>query len=293
MNINLPLNGAELPSGQPVGVYAEAVSGTPVKDLELWVDGVFVPTKTSTSPDGQNPFNATWLWTPAEDGNYRLVVRAIGEDNAVTVSNVVRVTVLPAEEIVDMNINTMLTGPVPTPQTPSEDEIPALLESGPQGSETPGGETGSAGELPPGEPEAEEEAEPEPAVPAEIPGAPGLQGLVKQCDASLLIQDNSEDEKKFLLYRLDPGSAGFSHLAMLDDHPGTGDFTYVDAGLGLGEYIYYITSYDGSSETPSGLLKLEISRSAVCGSQPAGLWLEGCGAHHQQAGGQGLLLPVR
>ena len=108
MNINLPLNGAELPSGQPVGVYAEAVSGTPVKDLELWVDGVFVPTRMSTSPDGQIPFNATWLWTPAEDGNYRLVVRAIGQDNAVTVSNVVRVAVLPADEIVGINVINLL-----------------------------------------------------------------------------------------------------------------------------------------------------------------------------------------
>ena len=143
MNINLPLNGAELPSGQAVGVYAEAVSGTPVKDLELWVDGVFVPTKTGTSPAGQNPFNATWLWTPEEDGDYRLVVRAIGEDNAVTVSNVVRVSVLPADEMAGMNINTSSQRPIPTPQTPSEDEIPALIGTHAPGRRDPGGAGGS------------------------------------------------------------------------------------------------------------------------------------------------------
>ena len=142
VNINLPMNGAELPSGQAVGVYAEAVSGTPLKDLELWVDGVFVSTKTDVSPGGQNPFKATWLWTPAEDGDYRLVVRAIGEDDTVTVSNVVRVSVLPADEIAGMNINTSSNGPIPTPHTPSEDEISALLEPPAQGGGTPGGQAG-------------------------------------------------------------------------------------------------------------------------------------------------------
>ena len=104
--------------------------------------------------------------------------------------------------------------------------------------------------------------------------APGLQGVVKQCDANLLIQDNSEDEKNFFLYRMDPGSAGFSLAAQLDGHPGTGDFTYIDPGLGLGKYIYYISSFDGNSETPSSLLKLEISDGQCAAASPQAFGLQ-------------------
>ena len=50
VNINLPLNGAELPLNEPVSIYAEAVSDQPVHDLELWLDGAFSPTKMDSSP---------------------------------------------------------------------------------------------------------------------------------------------------------------------------------------------------------------------------------------------------
>ena len=63
-------------------------------------------------------------------------------------------------------------------------------------------------------------------------------------------------------------------MAQLDGHPGTGDFTYVDAGLGLGKYLYYISSLDGSSETPSSLLKLEISDGQCAAASPQAFGLQ-------------------
>jgi hypothetical protein len=77
VNINLPLNGVEL-ALKPISINGEAVSGSTVHDLELWMDGVFCPTKLDTSPVDQATISANWLWMPAEAGTQRLIVHPIG-----------------------------------------------------------------------------------------------------------------------------------------------------------------------------------------------------------------------
>lgn len=251
VNINMPLNGAELPLNEPVSIYAEAVSDQPVHDLELWLDGTFSPTKMDSSPVDQSPLNATWLWTPTGEGVHRLVVRAIGPNGEVVNSNVVRVSALPREKISDLQVT-----PIPAEQlslaTPSA-EATIQPPTGPTQTPPP----------PPFPPQDQ------PQVPAESPaGAPSLQGSINQCDATLLIQDNAEDEKGFYIYRFDPTSTGFTRVAKLDKYPDTGNFTYIDPGLSLGDHTYYIASFNGNGESASNLINVKVTDAQCAAASP-------------------------
>jgi hypothetical protein len=246
VNINLPLNGAKLPLNEAVRVYAEAIGPTSVHDLELWVDGAFSPTKMDTSPVDRSPLSAVWLWKPSDEGVHRLIVRAIGPDGQAVNSNVVRVSVLPREQIAELQVPTL-----------APDEIPAATEYG-EGEGAP--LSFSEGEVVSGEPPPTQPAPPpQPQDPAPGPaGTPGLQGTVNGCDTNLLIQDNSDDEDGFYLYRLDPTSTGFQNVAALDKHAGQGAFAYIDPGLETGAHTYYVTSHKGGVESASNLVNLTV-----------------------------------
>ena len=256
VNINLPLNGAELPLNEPVSIYAEAVSGQPIHDLELWLDGAFSPTKMDTSPADQSLLSTVWLWTPAEEGVHRLIVRAIGPDGEVVNSNVVRVSVLPREKIADLHI------PIPPEQLP-----PLGSSAADAAFQFPEGST----EMPEPPPFPIED---QPQVPASPAGAPGLQGSINLCDAALVIQDNAGDEKGFYIYRLDPTSADFARVATLDKYPDTGSFTYIDPGLSQGNHTYYIASFNGTGETPSNLINLKVTEAQCTGNGPQAFGLQ-------------------
>jgi hypothetical protein len=258
VNINLPLNGAELPLNEPVSIYAEAIGDKPVHSLELWVDGTFSPTKMDSSPADKSPLTATWLWTPAEEGVHRLIVRAIGPGGEVINSNVVRISVLPREKITDLQVT-----PIPPEQLPPNEPPAANTDF-----QVPEGPTVA----PPPPPFPPQDP---PQVPAEPPtGAPGLQGSINQCDATLFIQDNAEDEKGFYLYRFDPTSTTFTRVATLDKHPGTDSFNYLDPSLSLGNHTYYIASFDGSGESPSNLINLNVSSAQCAANGPQSFGLQ-------------------
>jgi hypothetical protein len=246
VNINLPLNGAKLPLNEAVSVYAEAMGPSAVHDLELWVDGAFSPTKMDSSPADRSPLTAVWKWMPAEEGVHRLIVRAIGPDGAAVNSNVVRVSILPREQIAELQVPTL-----------SPDQIPPTTEvTGGEAPAFPLPEAGSGGGEPPPPPPS---PPPQPQDPAPGPaGTPSLQGTINGCDANLLIQDNSDDEDGFYLYRFDPTSTGFKNVATLDKHPGQGAFAYIDPGLEVGAHTYYVTSYKGGVESASNLVNLNV-----------------------------------
>lgn len=261
VNINLPLNGAKLPLNEPVSVYAEAVGGSTVHDLELWVDGAFSPTKMDSSPPDRSPLNAVWLWKPAEEGVHRLIVRALGPGGEAVNSNVVRVSVLPRDQIAALHVATLAAD-----QLPPSIAAPEVGAAG-----APEGSGGGVPEPPPLPPEPP----PQPQDPAPGPvGTPGLQGTVNGCDVNLLIQDNSDDEDGFYLYRFDPTSTGFTRVATLDKHAGTGAFPYLDPGLGLGNHTYYITSFVGVAETGSTLINLEITEPQCAAASPQAFGLQ-------------------
>lgn len=289
VNINLPLNGAQLPLNEPVSIYAEAVSEQPVHDLELWVDGVLNPAKTGSSPADNSPLSAVWSWTPNEEGINRLLVRAIGAVGEVANSNVVRVSVLPREDIASLKGEPIPGDLLPPVGDPAEIAALDNLQGTPQ---------------PPPSPPPSMPSPPPPQVPAQPPGnppqpgwppieyiiwwqkiignliqitpptAPALQGAPNKCDGALLIQDNADDETGFFIYRFDPNSTGFKRIATLDKYPGKGAFAYIDPGLSLGNHLYYIASFNGAGESPSNLINLKVTDPQCAAGNPQVIGLQ-------------------
>jgi hypothetical protein len=251
VNINLPLNGAKLPLNEVVSVYAEAIGPSSVHDLELWVDGAFSPTKMDSSPLDRSPLTAVWQWIPSTEGVHRLIIRAIGPDGSAVNSNVVRVSVLPREQIAALQVATVAPQEMPraTEMTGGLAESIDLPEGGAASGEPP--------PSPPAPPPPTPPAQPQDPAPGPA-GTPSLEGTINGCDANLLIQDNSDDEDGFYLYRLDPTSTGFQNVATLDKHAGQGAFAYIDPGLETGAHTYYVASYKGGVESASNLVNLNV-----------------------------------
>jgi len=117
--IDKPLNGANLPEGQPAEVLAHASDSVGVQQFEFSVNGAL---QGSSAPSGQIGmlFNASFPWTPPGPGNYTLSVRAL---NAAGVWG-------PSAQVVV----TVGGGALPTPTTPPPDEAP---EANPEATPTP------------------------------------------------------------------------------------------------------------------------------------------------------------
>jgi len=74
--INQPLNGDQLETGQRVNVQAVARDESKITRLELWVDGQFQHTETSSLPGDISPFPLLTTWFPTSTGAHTLTVRA-------------------------------------------------------------------------------------------------------------------------------------------------------------------------------------------------------------------------
>ena len=92
VTLSAPSNDAQVPMNQFTTVSAEALGVKPITALELWIDGT--PSGTENAPSGSalSQFNAFWTWTPANEGEHTLLVRAIDADHNIGMSNIVRVT---------------------------------------------------------------------------------------------------------------------------------------------------------------------------------------------------------
>jgi hypothetical protein len=272
-----PFNGDVKAVNQPVEVYAEAVSLVDIQNLELWVDNHLWETRKALLPAGKTD-SARWVWTPGVEGDYTLAARAVDGAGRMTVSDPIYIRVMAAGALPEPS---PAPENIPTPPgTQSADEIDSTGEGAPAG--LPEDLT-----IPPPPPFPPDEAPPpvdeNPPSPGFIPiklglwggkifgkilgdppapAAPKIWGSIKDCDVTLVIQDNSTNEAGFIINRVGPGGTAFAQIAKLDPRAGTGLFKYVDTGVGKGKYAYMVTAVNSGGITMSNQIMVESTLDA-------------------------------
>lgn len=313
VTITTPVNGSAVPMNALTSVQADAIGGVPVVTLELWIDGI--PAQSKSNSDKSNPFSASWTWSPQSEGEHMLMVRAVGSDQRVTTSNVVRLVSSKAannvinveytpkpgqtlpdvagqfkvtpQEIVDVNPGLDPNKPLPSGQPI---EVPVDVPFVPSTGGDSTGQPPAGGTETPADDGSQPPSGNEPTIdfpniklPKKncvlfpwlcnlgfgnfdaAPKMPKVGAQVKTCDVKLVIDDRSDNEMGFYVYRSDPISHDFQRVATLDAHSGTGMFGYVDQHV-YGKLMYYVASFNKWGESPSKYVKVEVHGQACATS---------------------------
>ncbi len=292
-----PPKDTRLTLGVPIRVKAQVLSESPLRSLELWVDGSLLGTgSVKEGPPGSA--TASWTWSPEAEGESILFARATDSRGRTAQSNAVRVSITPESSAYLMERHVVEAGDSleslaeafgsspgsilqynPPLEPGQEIQVPVprpAAEAGPRGS--PVGESG-----PPPAPAAEPGPPPNNVLywlgsnllpaPDSPPQAPELQGGVDGCSVILRIGDRAEDEAGFFVYRFNPNASVFERIAVLGPSSGTGPISYVDQAL-FGFYAYYVASFNAVGETPGGQLRIDADDPACGAGDWTGIRLE-------------------
>jgi LysM repeat protein len=300
VTLSTPPNGSTVQLNAPTLVEAQAVSGTPIAALELWVDGALAQTSPPSGVEGE-PARAFWTWTPTTEGEHVLVVRAVDENDRSANSNVVRVTVSADAAVLNLPYTVQ---PGDTIETLAEDtgaSAEDIIEANPGvgGGLTPGQDitipippppqeppepTGGASEPPPSGPTGNPSLTPPSRLifwitgslfgGAEPPAAPTLSASVDGCSVNLFVTDQADNESGFFIYRYGPDVSDFTRIATLGSYSDTMPFQYTDEGL-YGTFLYYVTAFNAAGETASNIISATVSDAACLTPEWEALGVQG------------------
>ncbi len=258
-----PVSGSTLAVNKPVEVSADAVGLDGLEKMQLWVDNHLWEAGAVSTPAGKT-MNSKWVWTPVEEGQYTLMVRATDANGAASNSNLIQVNIV-AEEAV----------PTPDPLLPVDPST-----------QPPAGGMAS-GDVPPPPPFPPEE-DPPPVddkgievignlgsglfFTLEPPKAPKIwaKRSTDSCDIELRIQDKSDNESGFVVERITvfQNSLSSEIIAKLDAHKTTGVFKYIDTLVGAEKYEYMVYAVNKAGNTMSNVVTVSKTNK-VC-QNPAG-----------------------
>lgn len=100
VSIQFPVSGSQLRANQPITVKAIATDSIGVTRVELWVratssaTSIRVDAQQSSTPQGEQRFEAALKWVPPSTGGYALEVRAYNSQNVPSEMTVVHVEVI-------------------------------------------------------------------------------------------------------------------------------------------------------------------------------------------------------
>lgn len=222
VQIGNPAQGEVYTVGDLINVQTIATGQYPFQLTELWINGVLVGTDPVPF-EGINPWGSIFSWVPDEVGVYSLMARVVDDHGNQSYSNGVVVYVEEAEnqlsegEVGELDEEGDTSGPIVF--------LPAALVSAPANPPNNG-----------------------------APLAPALSVQSDGCDAVLSIQDQSENEAGFAVYRQMLYENTFVEITSLDSQEGTNPLpTYTDMDL-VGGITYYVTAFNGEGEASSNLV---------------------------------------
>lgn len=253
-----PEDRSRYPADASIPILITSSSKSPFSALELWVDGVLLDTQQASAGEGHY-YTHQFYWTPAGQANARVLVRGITADGKITTSNPILIQISEAA-------GARMVSPDGSDGTVSELSLPVVTDSS----------------APPAEPDRPQ-VPPQQLTPGKslegdfslwlgaqlrinpsLPQAPELTYLWKDCQATLVIEDRSEDELGFFINRSAGGSSSFQRIAELQNTAGTGVFSYSDPDP-AGGAIYYAAAFNGAGENPSPPVQVSDPDSSCSG----------------------------
>lgn len=241
-------------AGSPIMAPVSALGYDPFLSAELWVDGVLAGVDAAPS-GGVTPFYTEFTWLPVQPGLHQLIARATDTKSNVATSNAVLVVVLPDETLAD--------------------EIPEGGEEDSTGEGTSGGGAvpvvfpaapAAPPPAPPGSNDPVGESQPWQGLPGDwinslttdsAPNKPGLIGKEYGCGAYVYIQDLSDNEEGFRVYRQALKAPAWSEVAVLASQNQNEWIKFTDEGVS-GPISYYVTAFNSQGETSSDLVTVLV-----------------------------------
>jgi hypothetical protein len=283
-----PDGSASYPADASIPITAMATSSQPMTTMELWVDGSLFATQSPGTDENASLFYKNWHWMPLVPGEHMLVVRAINLDGSVGTSNLVRIKVDKAagfvlrhttqpgdtwesltqscgtsvETIAGQNPGFDPAAPLPVGeqvQIPCGSTLPRMASTGP-------------GITPP----LTEQPASSPSSPptnvgfwlnsllsptSALPSAPSLTAGLNGCTVTLMVQDNSKDEKGFEIWR--SGVNGYDRIATLGPNSGA-SFSYKETVQQPGQIQYVVSAFNTEGKMTSNIVAVNVPDGA-CG----------------------------
>ena len=192
------------PADASIPILVSAITEKPLSAIELWVEGELVISNQPAEEEDLH-YAQYFHWTPAREGNVRILARSINTDGQITTSNPILLHI----------------------SAPAGARLISLDENGDPASElilSLGGEPNS---LPPNPdlPQAPVQNLPQAelmndspllwlrskvSINTVPPQAPELAYSVNECEATLVVTDRSDNELGFFIYR--SGAVSYTHL---------------------------------------------------------------------------------
>ncbi|HEY5156355.1 MAG TPA: LysM domain-containing protein, partial [Anaerolineales bacterium] len=283
-----PDGSASYPADASIPITAMATSSQPMTAMELWVDGSLFATQSPRTDENASLFYKNWHWMPLIPGEHLLVVRAINQDGSVGTSNLVRIktdkaagfilrhTTQPGDtwesltQSCDTSVETIAgqnpgfdpAAPLPVGkqvQIPCGSLLPPMAYTGPgitpplteQPASSPGSPPGNVGFW------LNSLFSPT----SVLPSAPSLTAGLNGCTVTLLVQDNSKDEKGFEIWR--SGVNGYDLIATLGPNSGA-SFSYKETVQQPGQLQYVVSAINTKGKMASNIVAVNVPDGA-CG----------------------------
>lgn len=229
-----PTSGETVPAGAMLLVTAQALGTEPIISTELWVNGI--PIQNLSAPnEGTNLFTAIFSWIPTQPGEYLVWVRAFDASANSADSDSVVVTIAPTEKTSLAEISL----------APYEGYVGPPLGS------------------PPSNPQPSQPWSPSPSdwvtqkSVDEPPIAPQLTASPEDCGAMLTIEDLSDNESGFRVYRQVPSLPGWKLIATLSANHDAAAIAYTDTGY-EGLLSYKVSAFNAQDQTESNPIVVDI-----------------------------------
>ncbi|MBN1265639.1 MAG: hypothetical protein JXA25_09110 [Anaerolineales bacterium] len=248
-----PETDSQWPADAFVPVRAIVMSSGEIAAVELWADGKLVNTFTPAAEADPGYTLVTWTWLPLTEGHHVLLVRARGVSGKVSTSSLINVTASPAAGfrvledldggedgapifenqpsfLTEFSPSSTAAPPVPAPLTedvaPSANGFSLWLERTFSGISA-------------------------------LPAAPGVAAASDGCDVILSIQDLSDSEKGFFIYRALQGLSSFERIETLGPLDQEQLFQFRDPDQ-TGTLVYYVAAFNSAGESPGEILMVSL-----------------------------------
>ncbi len=237
--ISSPSDGSKVRSGSPIIVEAAVINASKTETIGLYLDGEFLGEQPVLSTGG-GYFQSEFLIYPSAEGIMILTASMTAPDEGISYSSPVQILVIPPEYDEDATDIVDYDGENDKPGEP-ETSTPIL----------PGGDL----------PEADEWIGTIPdwiksALNDEKPDAPELAAKVEGCIVHLGIQDRSDNEEGFEVWRLLPNSPDWARVEVLAAQSEEEWFVYLDEDA-FGPTQYYVAAFNSQGKKNSNLIQVQ------------------------------------